>query len=78
MEIGQITISNIYSMTILLIAYQLRKKNLIRRFLTGQKSCSMYVAQGLKRDLVVYYHNPTQPIIEKAKGWFGETNVIKI
>lgn len=28
-----------------------------------------------KEDLVVYYHNPTQPIIEKAKSWFGLSNV---
>lgn len=28
-----------------------------------------------KEDLVVYYHNPTQPIIDKAKSWFGLSNV---
>lgn len=28
-----------------------------------------------KEDLVVYYHNPTQPIIDKAKIWFGLSNV---
>ncbi|MFD1926463.1 UvrD-helicase domain-containing protein [Sporosarcina siberiensis] len=28
-----------------------------------------------KEDLVVYYHNPTPPIINKAKSWFGLSNV---
>ncbi|MBE1556861.1 UvrD-helicase domain-containing protein [Sporosarcina limicola] len=28
-----------------------------------------------KEDLVVYYHNPTPPVIDKAKSWFGLSNV---
>lgn len=31
-----------------------------------------------KENLVVYYHNPTRSIIEKAKAWFGESNVNEI
>ncbi|SDQ81389.1 UvrD-helicase domain-containing protein [Virgibacillus salinus] len=31
-----------------------------------------------KENLIVYYHNPSQPLIEKAKSWFGDSNVLKI
>lgn len=31
-----------------------------------------------KENLAVYYHSPSQPVIEKAIEWFGEENVIKL
>ncbi len=31
-----------------------------------------------KERLAVYYHNPNDAVIEKAKEWFGEQNIIKI
>lgn len=31
-----------------------------------------------KENLTVYYHNPSDIVIQKAKEWFGEKNVIKI
>lgn len=31
-----------------------------------------------KERLVVFYHNPSKEVIEKAKEWFGESNVISL
>ncbi|MDX9744613.1 MAG: 3'-5' exonuclease, partial [Arcobacteraceae bacterium] len=31
-----------------------------------------------KENLVVFYHNPLNEVIEKAKEWFSEENVVRI
>jgi DNA helicase-2/ATP-dependent DNA helicase PcrA len=31
-----------------------------------------------KENLAVFYHQPSQPIIDRAKSWFGEENVVNL
>ena len=54
------------------------KKNSFPRILNRTQKIFYVCCTRAKKNLVVFYNLPSDAIIEKAKVWFGETNVHSI